>query len=559
MIQTNRKHRPTLSKLSLAIGLGAATAALFLFGAAPAAGQSAPLTPGASATSASAQSAPTTQRANRLTAEGVDADGRVRLMVNKTAVVTTNQPFKQVSIGNPEVADVTVMGPNNVLITAKRQGSTQLIVWDDNNKSQVADVLVGMDLDGLQADLNGVFPGGKVQATSMNGAIALRGQVPDLKTAESMVAMAQPYSPRVLNMLEVAGGQQVMLQVRFAEVSRRATNALGVNFAAADGVFGIGNNIGQLAPSGFDPDVSGLVGPIQSNTGAGVTLFGAGQAGNTAFRYFVNALRQNNLLRVLAEPNLVAMSGQEASFLAGGEFPIPVPQTGVGGGSTITIEYREFGVRLNMVPLVLGNGRIRLKLNPEVSDLDFSSPLTIQGSRIPIVNKRTVSTTIELADGQSFAIAGLLDHAVAATKDVTPGLGDIPVLGALFRSVRYERRETELVVLVTPKLVEAMDPSQVPPLPGESWRHPDELELYFNQDIGGETPAKPGEPTEMAPPAAGNDATTKKTEARVDAGAGSNPTAATSSPKRFRGTYGFTPPAAETSAPVATSSTGGAE
>jgi pilus assembly protein CpaC len=548
MIQINRKSRRTLGKLSLAIGIGA-SAALFLLtaGAAPAAGQSAA---SATGTSATAASPPTTQRANRLSAEGVGEDGRIRLMVNKTSVITTNQPFKQVSIGNPEVADVTVMGPNNVLITAKRMGSTQLIVWDDNNRSQVADVIVGMDLDALTSEMSTAFPGTKAQATSMNGAIGLRGQVPDLKTAESMVAMAQQYSPRVLNMLEVAGGQQVMLQVRFAEVSRRATNALGVNFAASDGVFSIGSNPGQIAPSGFDNDFTGFNGPIKTNGGTGVTLFGGGMAGQTAFRYFVQALRQNNLLRILAEPNLVAMSGQEASFLAGGEFPIPVPQSGVGGGSTITIEYREFGVRLNMVPIVLGNGRIRLKLNPEVSDLDFSSPLTIQGSKIPIVNKRTVSTTIELADGQSFAIAGLLDHAVAASKDVTPGLGDIPVIGALFRSVRYERRETELVVLVTPKLVEAMDPSQVPPLPGEAWRHPDELNLYFNQDIGGESPAKPSEP-DMTPPAPGSEAT-KKGEARVDA---QDPKAAPTQ-QRFHGAYGFTPPP-QNAAPVV--STGGTE
>jgi pilus assembly protein CpaC len=197
---------------------------------------------------------------------------------------------------------------------------------------------------------------------------------------------------------------------------------------------------------------------------------------------------------------------------------------------------------------VLGDGRIRLKLTPEVSDLDFSSPLVIQGSRIPIVNKRTVSTTIELADGQSFAIAGLLDHSVNATKDVTPLLGDIPVLGALFRSVRYERRETELVVLVTPKLVEPMNPSQVPPLPGETWRHPGELELYFNQDIGGEQPAKPAE-EEMTPPAAGGET---PTEPKSAAGAGV---------KRYHGAYGFTPPAASTPAPApaARDTTGGAE
>ena len=523
MIQMNRITRRTLSKLVLAIGAGVAVLGL---AAAPALGQNAP----AGSTAAPA----TTQRANKLVAEGVGQDGRVRLMVNKTTVITTTQPVKQVSVGNPEVADVTVLGPNSVLVTAKRQGSTQFIVWDDQNKSQVADIIVGMDLEALQSELSAAFPGVKVEATSMNGAIGLRGQVPDLKTAEFIVNIAQPYSARVINMLEVAGGQQVMLQVRFAEVSRRATNALGVNFAVSDGTFGFGSNAGQLQPSGFAGDASdaNFPGGIRSGTGTGVALFGGGVAGQTAFRYFIQALRQNNLLRVLAEPNLVAMSGQEASFLAGGEFPIPVPQTGAGGGSTITIEYREFGVRLNMVPLVLGDGRIRLKLTPEVSDLDFSSPLTIQGSRIPIVNKRTVTTTIELADGQSFAVAGLLDHAVNASKDVTPLLGDIPVLGALFRSVRYERRETELVVLVTPKLVEPMNPNQIPPLPGESWRHPKEVDLYLNQDLGGEEAARPDEADAMTPAT----------------GPGGKPAAGEA--PAYRGTYGFTPPPRATTTKV---------
>jgi len=173
---------------------------------------------------------------------------------------------------------------------------------------------------------------------------------------------------------------------------------------------------------------------------------------------------------------------------------------------------------------VLGDGRIRLKLTPEVSDLDFSSPLVIQGSRIPILNKRTVTTTVELADGQSFAIAGLLDHSVAASKDVTPLLGDIPVLGALFRSVSYNRKETELVVLVTPKLVEPMNPNQVPALPGENWRHPKESELFLNQDLGGEEPAHPATGPQGAAGGAG--------------GTANNP--------RYRGSYGFTPPARAT-------------
>ena len=527
------RRRRTLRKLTLAIGMGAAGLALAFVFTPTALGQSSIATRATTTTQDGAGAATATgdaERGNRLVAEGVGQDGRIRLMVNKTAVITTPQAFKQVSIGSPEIADVTVMGANNVLVTAKRQGSTQLIIWDENNRSQVADVVVGMDLEALQAELSSAFPGVKVQANSMNGAIGLRGQVPDLKTAESIVAMAQPYSPRVLNMLEIAGGQQVMLQVRFAEVSRRATNALGVNFAATDGVFGIGSNVGQVAPSGFATEDANFPGQMLTNSGTGVTLFGGGTAGSTAFRYFVQALRQNNLLRVLAEPNLVAMSGQEASFLAGGEFPVPIPSE-----NGIAIEYREFGVRLNMVPLVLGDGRIRLKMTPEVSDLDFSTPIIIQGSRIPIVNKRTVSTTIELADGQSFAIAGLLDHAVNASKEVTPLLGDIPVLGALFRSVRYERRETELVVLVTPKLVEAMNPNQVPPLPGEAWRHPDEVELYLNQDIGSESAAKPESPEAASPgvaPATGTPAPTGTTAA---------PGRATGT-KRYHGSYGFTPP-----------------
>jgi pilus assembly protein CpaC len=481
---------------------------------APSAPQSAPPTTGQPGT------ASTQPSANGLITKGVSADGKIRLMVNQTQVITTSQPVNPVSVGNPDIADVNVLGPNTLLITAKKQGSTQLIVWDDSKRSQVADIIIGMNLSELQNELNAAFPGQKITATSLNGAVALRGQVSDIRAAEQAVSIAQPYSPKVLDLLEIAGGQQVSLQVRFAEVSRSATNQLGVNFAMSDGIFSAGSNIGQVSPSTFVDNGVATPGSVGTTTGTGVTLFGSGQAGAVAFRYFLQALRQNSLLRVLAEPNLVAISGQEASFLAGGEFPIPVPQTGTGGGSTITIDYKEFGVRLTFTPIVLGDGRIRLKLTPEVSDLDFSSPLVIQGSRIPIINKRTVSTTIELEDGQSFAIAGLLDHSVAASKDVTPLLGDIPVLGALFRSVSYNRKETELVVLVTPRLVEPMNPGQIPKLPGETWRHPSEGDLFLNQDLGGDEPV-----SETA-------TTSGSASARND-----NP------PPLYFGQRGFTPPA----------------
>ena len=276
-----------------------------------------------------------------------------------------------------------------------------------------------------------------------------------------------------------------MLQVRFAEVSRSATNALGVNVGFSDGNSFGASNIGQVNP--FQVSAGNIA---SSTVNPAVTIFGRAQVGSTTIDFFINALRQNNLLRILAEPNLIAMSGQEANFLAGGEFPIPVTQSGeLGGGQAITIEYREFGVRLKMVPVVLGDGRIRLKVAPEVSDLDFTTAVRFGGFVVPGLSSRKLETTVELADGQTFAIAGLLNNSITATKDVTPVLGDVPLLGALFRSVRYQRKETELVVLVTPRLVEALNPDNIPTLPGEHWRDPNEAELFLNRDLGGERPA----------------------------------------------------------------------
>jgi pilus assembly protein CpaC len=454
------------------------------------------------------------------------ADGRVRLMVNKSTVLSTTAPYKTISVAQPTVADVTPIGPTQILVTAKGAGSTQLMVWDDAGRTQVTDVVVAVDASVLQDQLNAMFPGARIEVVDVNGAVALRGRVPNLQAAEQAAQVAEPYASRVLNFLEVAGGQQVMLEVKFAEVSRSATNALGVNLGLTDGTAIGGSNIGQVAPFGFaesqvNPD-SLLLG-VPQTLGESVTLFGRGEVGSTAFHAFVSALRQNNLLRVLAEPNLVTVSGQEAEFIAGGEFPVPVPQAGTGGNSTITIEYREFGVKLKFVPVVLGDGKIRLKVSPEVSDLDFTAAVRIAGTQVPGLRKRNLTTTIEMTDGQTFAVAGLLDSSVTASKDVTPLLGDVPVLGALFRSVRYQRRETELVVLVTPHIVAPMNPDQVPALPGEHWRHPNEAELFWNRDLGGEVQASPGD--------------------RAGGATAGGP------PPRFHGQYGFTPAAATAAAP----------
>jgi pilus assembly protein CpaC len=450
---------------------------------------------------------------------GLGADGKLRLMVNTSQVLTTRLPFKTVSVATPEIADFNRVEDAVILVTAKKPGATQLTLWDTAGDAQTVDVTVASDVETLQAQLDKIFPDEHIQATNVNGSVALRGRVKNLDVSKQAVAVATPYATNVLNFLEIGGGQQVMLQVKFAEVSRSASSQLGFSTFATDGT----SRFGTMNGPGGDP-IGALAAGAEGTVNPAVTVFGAGRLGSTAFEAFVTALRRNNLLRVLAEPNLIAMSGQEASFLAGGEFPVPVPQdSGGDGGGTITIEYKQFGVKLNFLPTVLGDGKIRLKVEPEVSDLDFSRSVSFDGFVIPALTKRTVSTTIELHEGQTFAVAGLLNNRIVANKDVTPLLGDLPIIGALFRSVRYERAETELVVLVTPRLVNALDPDQIGKLPGEGWTDPTELQLFLDRNIG-----RSGDDVERDAAKAGRDGSA----------AAAGPAA---KPARFRGQYGFVP------------------
>jgi pilus assembly protein CpaC len=462
-------------------------------------------------------------------AANVTLEGNLNLLAGRTTVINTDSDVRTVSTGDPTVADVQPVGTRAVLITAKKPGTTQILVWDGEDKRpRVINATVRVDMASLTEQIKQMFPAADVQVTGVPGGVALRGRVPDAQTSAQLETLAGAGGMKVMNFTQVAGGQQVMLQVKFAEVSRSATDALGVNLGIADGVMFAGSNIGQVSPLG----IIGATGNTAPSLGvptpsAAVTQFGRGMIGSTAFDYFVTALRQNNLLRILAEPNLVATSGQEASFLAGGEYPIPVTQGGGStGGTAVTVEFKEFGVKLKMTPVVLGGGRVKINVAPEVSDLDFTTAVRFNGFLIPGLTSRKINTTVELNEGQTFAIAGLLNHSISATKDVTPVLGDVPVIGALFRSVRYQKKETELVVLVTPRIVEGMNPAQVPPVPGETWRHPTEGELFLNQDLGG--PTAPGHVTQPSTAVPSN---------------GSQPRAAVPQgdhqPPAFQGEYGF--------------------
>ena len=412
---------------------------------------------------------------------------------NSSAVITLKQKVDGVEVSDPNIADVVLTSPTRVIITGKAFGTTQLVLRVGDQQRTIA-ISVELDLRHLQAMIKSIAPTADVHLRSINGVVVLMGSVPDADTAERLAELATlAQGGEVKNQLSVAGVQQTMLRVVVAEVNKTALRTLGVNWAMGGSEwsrdFFFANNLNQLNATTFAS--SGL-----PNVRTGQLTYGLGAVGNGSgsnvtfgfprgeFQMFMNALRENQLARILAEPNLVAISGQTATFLAGGEVPIPVTQGGAVAGS-ITIEYKEFGVRLGFTPTVLAGQIIRLHVMSEVSD---AVPGTSLSGGLPLFTftTRRVESTIECGNGQTFALAGLLREQVRSVADKLPALGDLPVLGALFSSVRYQKDDTELVVLVTPQLVEPLEPHQVAPPPGALMRDPSDYELFALGQLEGQ-------------------------------------------------------------------------
>jgi pilus assembly protein CpaC len=439
--------------------------------------------------------------------EAPAAQQMVSVPVNQGVLVDFNMAVSEVRVANAAIADATPMSPKQILVNGKSYGTTQLIVVLDGGARRVFTVAVDLDLARLQNSINQAVPRAKVRASGILDTVVISGLVPDPESAERIMQIAGIYSKQVINQMTVAGVQQVLLRCTVAEVNRTATRQLGFNgwmggsglpdMFAVNQLYGINPaNIGAAKGYRVGGENAPAI-PFGTDSQNGLPLgtkptLSLGFPG-VQMQIFIQALRENGLLRVLAEPNLVTISGQEATFLAGGEFPVPVPQR-----DSVTIEFREFGVRLNFTPTVLGQDVIRLRVAPEVSEPDYTNAVTITGYVIPGLTQRRVETVVELGPGQTFAIGGLLSEKTRAVSGKVPGLGDLPVLGALFSSQDYKASETELVVLVTPELVAPLNPDQVTYVPGAKHIAPNDWELFGLGKLDGEGGGKPAQPEPRA-------------------------------------------------------------
>ena len=471
-----------------------------------------------------------------LTASNVDHAGQLDVPLNKSQVLTVDRPFSKALVGNQEVADILPMTNRSLYVLGKKVGTTSLTLYDSRNMLiAVVDVAVGPDVVTLKRQLSELIPGEQIGARISNDAVVLTGTVSSASAVDRAVQIARTYAggdEKVVNMLSVGASQQVMLEVRFSEVNRSAAKELGINHSFINGsgrfVGGVGENglagvpvtgstssVGSGASSGssFTNTVTTTNGATNtvnqaitsssrfsnssssSVTGRGgngaldlllpTTAFGAlgwvTNLGGLKISSALDALERKGLVKTLAEPTLVALSGETASFLAGGEFPIPVAQNGNGtgnGGSSITVEFKPFGVSLGFTPTVLSDGVINLVVEPEVSSIDPSASVQINGLVIPGLLTRRAKTVVELRDGQSFAIAGLLRNDFQDTIRQIPVLGSLPIIGALFRSSGFQKQQTELVMIVTPRLVKPMRAEDVR-LPTDRVGNPHELDLFL--------------------------------------------------------------------------------
>jgi len=383
----------------------------------------------------------------------------LRVLVGKSLLINTNgDRIKRISVTDSAVADAIPVSPTQILVHGRSAGEVSLLIWDEAERSRSFDLRVDVDVTAAVEEIQKIFPDERITVTPSRSAIVLSGHVSTEDVSKRVGLVAEAYSKNVVNALTFGpvGAQEVLLEVKFAEVDRTALSQIGFNILST----GAGNTIGNVTTGQFgNTQISGLKDQFPS---APITAPGANSVTPTIndllnvflFRpdihlgAVIRALQQKNLLQILAEPNLIAMNGKEASFLAGGEFPFPVVQPSA-GTTSVSIQFKQFGVQLKFTPIITPVGNIHLKVAPEVSTLDFANGVTVSGVIVPALSSRRAETEFELQDGQSFVIAGLMDNRVTNITNKVPGLGDIPILGNFFRSKSYQKSNAELMVLCT--------------------------------------------------------------------------------------------------------------
>jgi pilus assembly protein CpaC len=422
----------------------------------------------------------------------------LHLLVGRSLVITSPSRIKRVSLADPDIAEALVVSPTQVLVNGKKPGGVSLLVWDETDQSQAFEVSVDIDVLGLSQKIHEVFPTENVHIDTSKDVVILSGKISSSVVADKILEVVKGAAPKVTSMMEVPPPPtgEILLQVRFAEVDRSALTQLGVNFIST----GLGKTPGSITTGQFGsvsspqlnstfPIRAGGTQPVQATTtqtfsnALNIFLWNP----NIGLAVTIQALQSKNLFQILAEPNLLTESGKEAKFLAGGEFPYPTLQssgTGGAGGNAITIQFKEFGIRLSFTPILLADGTIHLKVSPEVSTLDFANGIILSGFSMPALSTRRVESEMNLSDGQTFAIAGLVDNRVTELWSKIPGIGDIPVLGNLFKSKSFNKSKNELLVIVTPHIVRPLTPDQVPH--GPSFPQP-----FLDQGVPAQ-PAAPG-------------------------------------------------------------------
>ena len=398
----------------------------------------------------------------------------IKITKAKPKTVRTDQSFSEIVVGDPDVATVSPLTDRSFYVIGTAPGTTGIALYDADSKLVgILDIEVGANTNQINTALNAALPKSSVKATTSNGRVVLKGKASDAVAANKAREIAKKFDPQLIDTVKIKGSQQVNLEVRFIEARRSKGKDLSIRVR--------GSRVTNSSVS------SATGGALASLLSGGVPF---GQfitnviEGGTNVDVIINALEERGLARSLAEPNLVALSGDTASFLAGGEFPIPVgAETNDGGGRDVSIEFKKFGVGLTFTPTVLEDGLINLKLAPEVSELNPEGGITLAGITVPGLQVRRAETTLELRDGQSFVLAGLLQSNSSYNKAQLPWIGDVPILGALFRSSSFQKNETDLVIIVTPRLVKPLRPGEEPATPLDATAPANEAEFFVNGDL----------------------------------------------------------------------------